>query len=257
MIHRLWRISSDGVAESNAAEFSGTKGGAGPTRRGFSRPRFRASPEGRRASLLFPAFVAGGLLGCAALIGGIEWALFGPYKPLAVALAILGGVVIVFSFFRLPCSTWPDTVSTIGNSSTGEVLRLRPQPITETSDAPASDRPQCLRVFTQEQLNSYHQEAKSQLHTSYRLTQMAAVLGFVVVGSLGVVAARADSTTSAAIVGGVAAVGAALSGYIGHTFQSTYERALMPRMTYFAEPVVAVGCPGRTGHGGDREPRQA
>jgi len=65
------------------------------------------------------------------------------------------------------------------------------------------------------------------------------VLGFAVVLVLGVTAAFTSTTANTVVVGGIAAVAAALSGYVSHTFQVTYDRALRQTMAYFEQPVVA------------------
>jgi len=92
---------------------------------------------------------------------------------------------------------------------------------------------------TQDRINSYHSEARSQLRSSYWVMQIATICGFLVILILGIVAATAARSAIQAIVtGGVSAVAAALAAFIGSTFQSTYSQSLRQRMAYFDEPVV-------------------
>jgi hypothetical protein len=108
------------------------------------------------------------------------------------------------------------------------------------SEAP--DDPTRLIAYwtsTQQRLDKFQNDARGQLRSAYLLSQAAAVLGFAVVLALGVTAAFTSTTANTVVVGGIAAVAAALSGYVSHTFQVTYDRALRQTMAYFEQPVVA------------------
>jgi hypothetical protein len=107
----------------------------------------------------------------------------------------------------------------------------------------AEDDPSALIAYwkaSQARLDSYHIEAEAQLRLAYRVAQVVSVLGFCLVVALGIAASVSSTTAKAAVTASVATVGAALAGYIGRTFQHTYERALIQRMAYFQQPVVAV-----------------
>jgi hypothetical protein len=91
---------------------------------------------------------------------------------------------------------------------------------------------------TQGRINDYHQDATSQLRSSYLLAQTASVGGFIVLLGLGVTAAIADTTTQSVAAAAVATVGAALAAYTGRTFNRNYAKALARSTTFFHEPVV-------------------
>ncbi|MCU1392174.1 MAG: hypothetical protein JWM34_602 [Ilumatobacteraceae bacterium] len=58
------------------------------------------------------------------------------------------------------------------------------------------------------------------------------------VGTLGVIAARAHTATQAITAGAVGTVGGGLSGFISKTFNTTYKETLAQNNAYFHEPVV-------------------
>lgn len=94
--------------------------------------------------------------------------------------------------------------------------------------------------YTHTRLNSFHQEASLQIRSAYRLAQVTSVLGFLVVVALGVAPAwPSANTTQTLVAGALAAIAAAMSAYIGRTFQETYRQALQQSMTFFDQPVVA------------------
>jgi hypothetical protein len=110
------------------------------------------------------------------------------------------------------------------------------------SAADAGDDPAAFIAYwknTQDRLDSFHHEANTQVRTAYRLSQVASVLGLVVILLLGISAAQAAETVQAVVAGVAATVAGALSAYIGRTFQSMYAHALRQTMTYFSQPVVA------------------
>lgn len=110
------------------------------------------------------------------------------------------------------------------------------------SAADAGDDPAAFIAYwknTQDRLDSFHHEANTQVRTAYRLSQVASVLGLIVILVLGISAARAAETVQAVAAGVAATVAGALSAFIGRTFQSMYAHALRQTMTYFSQPVVA------------------
>jgi hypothetical protein len=114
---------------------------------------------------------------------------------------------------------------------------LTAQALSEAPDDPT--RLIAYWTSTQQRLDKFQNDARGQLRSAYLLSQAAAVLGFAVVLALGVTAAFTSTTANTVVVGGIAAVAAALSGYVSHTFQVTYDRALRQTMAYFEQPVVA------------------
>lgn len=108
----------------------------------------------------------------------------------------------------------------------------------------ATDDPTRLIEYwtsTQQRLDRFHNDARGQLRNAYFLSQASAATGFGVVLVLGIAAAAfTSSTTGTIVVGGIATVAAALAGYISHTFQVTYDRALRQTMAYFEQPVIVA-----------------
>ncbi len=93
---------------------------------------------------------------------------------------------------------------------------------------------------TYKRLEDYHAEAGRQLRFSHLLAQGAGVVGFLVVLALGIIAARADTTSQAIAAAAVGTVGAALAAYGNRTFNSTYSKALGRSTAFFHEPVVTA-----------------
>jgi hypothetical protein len=87
-------------------------------------------------------------------------------------------------------------------------------------------------------LDDYQRPVRAQARTSYTLSQVAIVVGLLVLLA-GVGVTLAASSPSAQLgVAGVTAVGAAVSGYIARTFLRVYERAQDQLNFYFREPLV-------------------
>ncbi len=109
------------------------------------------------------------------------------------------------------------------------------------STQPGPSNPAEFVVFwetTYKRIVAYHGEAHNQLRSSYRLAQMSAVAGFLLVAAIGISAAFVPSKTQSIAAAAVGAVGAALAAYIGRTFNSTYTKALQRSSAFFHEPVV-------------------
>lgn len=95
------------------------------------------------------------------------------------------------------------------------------------------------RTVNQRLLAQYHDITKEQAASSYRVSQVAMLVGFaMIVGGGYVVIAKAQSSYSQIVVGGLAGLGALFSSYIGATFIRTYNRALAQMNFYYAQPLV-------------------
>lgn len=87
-------------------------------------------------------------------------------------------------------------------------------------------------------LDDYQRPVRAQARTSYLLSQVAIVIGLLVLLA-GIGITLAANTGSAQLgVAGITAVGAAVSGYIARTFLRVYERAQDQLNFYFREPLV-------------------
>ncbi len=108
--------------------------------------------------------------------------------------------------------------------------------IQRISDDP---RLQQLINLNQAQMDAYHELTLAQATDAYRNTQAAMAIGFLVLlaGAVTVVAGSADAT-GRAVVGGLAGVGTALSGYIAGTFLRAQQESLRQLNFYFRQPLV-------------------
>jgi CHASE3 domain sensor protein len=106
------------------------------------------------------------------------------------------------------------------------------------TDIPSVRGPDDARTNNQLLIDRYHQLTTQQAATSYRNSQiaMAAGLALLVIGA--VVAINTTSGSAQLVVGGLTALGTALSAYLGATFIRTYERALLQMNYYFGQPLV-------------------
>jgi hypothetical protein len=94
-----------------------------------------------------------------------------------------------------------------------------------------------LWAETQERLTIYHQMATGQSAKSYRNSQGAIVAGFAVLILTTIVSSFTSSTTGALAAGGIAAVGAALTGYLTRTFMRMHELSSRQLRSYFDQPL--------------------
>jgi len=90
----------------------------------------------------------------------------------------------------------------------------------------------------QESLNRYQQLTQSQATSSYRVAQTSIFAGLIMLLAGAYYAIRTDDTTAQIIVGGLAAMGSAISGYIGATSIRMYQRAQAQMNFYYAQPLV-------------------
>jgi hypothetical protein len=100
-------------------------------------------------------------------------------------------------------------------------------------DSTTDERLSVLRA-----LSTYQELSQRQANSSYRIAQMAIFGGFVLLLVGGAVAVKTSAATVQLVVGGLAAVGTAISGYIGATAIRMYNRAQAQMNFYYAQPMV-------------------
>jgi hypothetical protein len=109
----------------------------------------------------------------------------------------------------------------------------------EQSQRKAQPSARSGRTVNQQLLAQYHDITRQQATSSYRISQIAMAVGFLmIVGGAYVVITQAKSSSSQIVVGGLAGLGALFSSYIGATFIRTYNRALAQMNFYYAQPLV-------------------
>jgi hypothetical protein len=113
-----------------------------------------------------------------------------------------------------------------------------PDPALEQRFASGQDEGIDERQANRLLLRQYHELTRRQARTSYRNSQIAMSIGFLllVVGAATVL--RAVTPSAQIVVGGLAGLGSALSAYIGSTFIRAYNRALAQMNYYFGQPLV-------------------
>jgi hypothetical protein len=94
------------------------------------------------------------------------------------------------------------------------------------------------RELMQKRLELYERIARSQARVSLFTAQAATGIGVALLLVFAVLAARAPSTASAVTAGSLAAVSAALSGYIGRAAVRSQQEAVVRLRAYFDEPLV-------------------
>ncbi len=97
-----------------------------------------------------------------------------------------------------------------------------------------------LWLDTQDRLRRYHESTLQRAGSSFLYAQIAVGLGLGALLAAGVVVLSVDNTAQAAVAGGLGAVGAALSGYIGSTFLAMYKQATDQLRLYFDQPVETL-----------------
>lgn len=92
--------------------------------------------------------------------------------------------------------------------------------------------------FNRVLLDQYHDIATRQANKSFRSGLLAMGAGLVVILVGTGLTVTLDRTSDQLVVGGVAAVGTALSGYLGSTYIAVYKQALAQMNHYFSQPVL-------------------
>ena len=92
-------------------------------------------------------------------------------------------------------------------------------------------------AVTQKRINYYHRIATNQARNSFISSQIATVVGFVIIVVFGVIAAQATSPAAAISAGAVGVVGGGLSAYIGSTFMKAQSEATAQLRQFFLQPV--------------------
>lgn len=96
---------------------------------------------------------------------------------------------------------------------------------------------EALWFATQTRMDAYHTIATDQAKRSFAGTQLAMVVGFVIVIGLGVQAARAETLAASVTTGAVGVIGGGLSAYIGKTFMRAQTDASDQLKRFFLQPV--------------------
>jgi hypothetical protein len=108
----------------------------------------------------------------------------------------------------------------------------------EIPGAPHEDPAADERVSVLESLRKYQEQSQRQANSSYRLAQFAIFGGFLLLLAGGAVAVNISVTTAQFVIGGLAALGTAISGYIGATAIRMYNRTQAQMNFYYAQPLV-------------------
>jgi hypothetical protein len=89
-------------------------------------------------------------------------------------------------------------------------------------------------------MDAYHELTLGQAAHAYHDTQVAMAVGFVVLaaGAVAAVTISASDTGGRVVVGGLASIGTALSGYIVATFLRAQREALAQLNVYFRQPLI-------------------
>ncbi|MCA1706344.1 MAG: hypothetical protein LC808_25015 [Actinobacteria bacterium] len=106
------------------------------------------------------------------------------------------------------------------------------------SKAPPRRQVDDVRSVNQQLIDRYHELTTQQAKNSYRNSQLAMAIGFLllIIGAIG--ATAASEGTGQIVLGGLAGLGSAVSAYLGATFLRAYERALGQMNYYFGQPLV-------------------
>jgi hypothetical protein len=87
-------------------------------------------------------------------------------------------------------------------------------------------------------LDEYQKPVRAQARTSYAYSQVALLVGLVVLVFGVVIIVFTDQAAARLAVGGLTGVGSLLSGYIARTYLRVYEKAQDQLNFYFREPLV-------------------
>lgn len=87
-------------------------------------------------------------------------------------------------------------------------------------------------------LATYQELTRRQATSSYRIAQVAIFVGFLLLTAGAVLALTSDNVTAQVIVGSLAALGSAISGYIAATSMKMHQRAQAQMNFYYAQPLV-------------------
>jgi hypothetical protein len=90
---------------------------------------------------------------------------------------------------------------------------------------------------TQERLSVYHRMATGQSAKSYRNSQIAIIAGFAILLLCVLLASFVASPAGVLTAGGIAAIGAVLTGYLTRTFMQMYRSTSEQLRSYFDQPL--------------------
>jgi hypothetical protein len=92
--------------------------------------------------------------------------------------------------------------------------------------------------FNRVLLDQYHDIATRQANKSFRSGLAAMGVGMALIAGAAALSFTLSRTSEQLVVGGVAALGSALSGYLGRTYMAVYRQALAQMNHYFNQPVL-------------------
>ena len=87
-------------------------------------------------------------------------------------------------------------------------------------------------------LDEYQRPVRAQARTSYVYSQVAILVGLIVLVAGAMIALLATESAARLAVAGLAGIGTALAGYVARTFLRVYERAQEQLNYYFREPLI-------------------
>ena len=96
-----------------------------------------------------------------------------------------------------------------------------------------------LIVLNQRRMDQYHQMTLSQAAVAWRSSQLAMTAGLLVlIAGVVVALVAASSATAQVVIGGLAGIGSALSGYVAATFLQARRQSLSQLNYYFHQPLT-------------------
>lgn len=147
---------------------------------------------------------------------------------LSASIALLTGIGIFISEFRSANAKQQILVS----------LQKEESSVAKDLDEESKTDFGTLWAVTQKRIDYYHEIATTQARRSFISSQLATVVGFILIVVFGVIAAQAPSTAGAISAGAVGVVGGGLSAYIGATFMKSQSEASVQLREFFLQPVA-------------------
>lgn len=201
------------------------------------RERWRQSPENLTSRTRFLGLMLVGLLLVYAGIAAVVFSSFDPYDERGDGLLIIGSAAALIGF---GVSLW----ALIQRSAIRAAFYERQD---EAAKQGVDDAIQQLEsdvdlpgllLLNRRQMEAYESLTRRQAASSYRLSHVALAVGLLLVVAGSVAALLADADAAKAASAGLAAVAAAVSGYIARTYLRIYERTLSQLNYYFEQPLI-------------------
>ena len=168
-------------------------------------------------------FGFGALLGLFLILGRRH-----SYHPLTGSLVIAGSFAIALLLY-LGGHLYLTTRR--GSATSGDPDLRQELAVQTDSDIAERDR-------IQASLREYQKQTQRQARSSYRIAESAIAIGFGVLVGGAVLALNSSDTTAQVVVGGLAATGSAMSGYVAATAIRMYNSAQAQMNLYYAQPLV-------------------